>query len=270
MKKLFFTLLCIAAFIPLWAQDIIVTTFNERIDAKITEVSETEVKYKQMDNLDGPTFVISTNKIASVIYKNGSVQTFKQANQTLVSQNNTQPQNTVTLLEGDAAPAFQPGIEIKKDNDDFYWLGNYRMEEKVYFDYIQKNCQDAWESYKKGRTLFRAGWGLFGAGSGLFLCGIGLLSAGNWGVYTVKYNKNTGQIIDTSLTETELACFQAGAVLFSFGSASLSASVPLLVIGAIKKNNSHEVYNESCAAKQTPLTLNLQAGTNGIGLALNF
>ena len=270
MKKLFLSLLCMAVFVSMFAQDIIVTNASERIDAKVTEVSETEVKYKKADNLDGPTFVLPTAKIASIIYKNGSVQTFKQEQDTPSFLKNTQPQKIVTLLKGDVAPTFQPGIEIKKDEDDFYWLGNYRMEEDVYYDYIQKNCQEAWDSYKKGRTLFRAGWGLFGAGSGLFLAGIGLAAAGDWGIYKITYNKRTGEVISSSLTEEQLACFYSGAVLLSFGSAALSASVPLLVIGAIKKNNSHEVYNESCAAQQAPMTLNLQTGVNGIGLALNF
>ena len=58
------------------AQDIIVTKDSERIDAKIIEVSEQEVKYKKHNNLDGPTFVLSTAKISSVIYANGNVQSF--------------------------------------------------------------------------------------------------------------------------------------------------------------------------------------------------
>ena len=49
MKRFFLTLLVAAIVFPLWAADIIVTTSSERIDAKIEEVSETEVKYKKAD-----------------------------------------------------------------------------------------------------------------------------------------------------------------------------------------------------------------------------
>ena len=56
----------------------------------------------------------------------------------------------------------------------------------------------------------------------------------------------------------------------SFGSLAMAGSVPLIVIGSIKKNNSHEVYNESCSARQAPMTFNLQAGPNGLGIAMKF
>ena len=54
-------LLCSISFCCL-AQDIIVTRDLKRIDAKVTEVSETEVRYKKANNPDGPVFVISTEK----------------------------------------------------------------------------------------------------------------------------------------------------------------------------------------------------------------
>ena len=69
-------LLSAVALVPLYAQDIIVTHESERIDAKVYEVSETEVRYKRSDNPDGPIFVMSTDKIATIVFENGSVQTF--------------------------------------------------------------------------------------------------------------------------------------------------------------------------------------------------
>ena len=60
------------------AQDVIVTKQSERIDATILEVSDQEVKYKKQSNPTGPTFTLSTAKIASIIYANGEVQTFSQ------------------------------------------------------------------------------------------------------------------------------------------------------------------------------------------------
>lgn len=76
MKKTM--LLIFALFITqiVMAQDIIVTKQSERIDAKITKVTETEIEYKQSNNPDGPTFTMSVSKIASITYSNGSVQSF--------------------------------------------------------------------------------------------------------------------------------------------------------------------------------------------------
>lgn len=61
-----------------YAQDIIVTTDAKKIDAKITEVSKSEIRYKEKDYLDGPTFVISTDEISSIIYANGKVVLYSQ------------------------------------------------------------------------------------------------------------------------------------------------------------------------------------------------
>lgn len=57
----------------IWAQDIIVTTDAKKIEAKITEVSKSEIRYKEFDNLEGPVFVIETKEINSIIYSNGKV-----------------------------------------------------------------------------------------------------------------------------------------------------------------------------------------------------
>ena len=55
------------------AQDIIVTNSAQRIEAKILEVSKTEIKYKEADNLEGPLFVLGTDEIHTIIYANGKV-----------------------------------------------------------------------------------------------------------------------------------------------------------------------------------------------------
>ena len=72
---LFFTVLtCLSAM----AQDIIVTNKAERIEALITEVSSTEIRYKKWNYQDGPVFVAQTSDLSAIIYKNGEVQVFGQ------------------------------------------------------------------------------------------------------------------------------------------------------------------------------------------------
>lgn len=63
------------------AQDVIVTQESELIEADILEISETAVKYKKHSNPTGPTFVLSTAKISSIIYANGDVQAFNVKNE---------------------------------------------------------------------------------------------------------------------------------------------------------------------------------------------
>ncbi|WP_461253815.1 hypothetical protein [Treponema sp. R8-4-B8] len=44
------------------------------IEAKVTEISSAEVRYKRFDHLDGPTIVLSANNVLSIRYENGKVE----------------------------------------------------------------------------------------------------------------------------------------------------------------------------------------------------
>lgn len=73
MKKLFFLFATLIITFSATAQDIIVTKESKKIEAKITEVSKSEIKYKKFDYQDGPTFILSTDDIVTIIYANGEV-----------------------------------------------------------------------------------------------------------------------------------------------------------------------------------------------------
>lgn len=77
MKKLIFTLLVLWS-VSVFADDIIVLRTSEKINAKIIEVSDDEVKYKKANALDGPTFVTKTSQINTIIYESGDVQLYNQ------------------------------------------------------------------------------------------------------------------------------------------------------------------------------------------------
>lgn len=79
MKKLL--LLCPLCCLSLLAvaQDIIVTADAKKINAKILEVSKSEIKYKEIDNLEGPTFILDTSDINIIIYANGKVVLYNKA-----------------------------------------------------------------------------------------------------------------------------------------------------------------------------------------------
>ena len=77
-----------------FAQDIIVTTDAQKIEAKILEVSKSEIKYKEIDNLDGPTFILETAEINSIIYSNGKVVLYNNATKPEEKQANTTTQTS--------------------------------------------------------------------------------------------------------------------------------------------------------------------------------
>ena len=110
MKHNFYKVIGCLVFIlmtaPIFAQDIIVTT-DAKIEAQILEVSKSEIKYKEYDNLDGPTFIISTDEISSIIYKNGKVVLYNQPNDIKSTIESTESKSqvqeniaTILLLSG--------------------------------------------------------------------------------------------------------------------------------------------------------------------------
>lgn len=80
MKKLTVLLMGLVIASLSFAQDIIVCKDSKRIDAKIIEVGQNEIKYKKFDFQDGPTFSINVNDISSIIYSNGDVAAFNSNN----------------------------------------------------------------------------------------------------------------------------------------------------------------------------------------------
>lgn len=69
-----------------YAQDIIITTNAQKIEAKITEVYKSEIRYKESDNPDGPTFVLGKEDISTIIYSNGKIVLYNQSTATVDSQ----------------------------------------------------------------------------------------------------------------------------------------------------------------------------------------
>lgn len=78
MKKAFLSaimLFCASGIIH--AQDRITTKDGIDIQAKILEITDSEVKYKKFSNLEGPTYTINKENILIVRYANGENEIFK-------------------------------------------------------------------------------------------------------------------------------------------------------------------------------------------------
>lgn len=159
---------------------------------------------------------------------------------------------------------------IYAGEDDDYYMGNQRMTEDEYLHFIHYNCPEAWESYQKGSTLWKTGWGLFGAGGGCVVLGcLNVVMGGMfaWATAEGRSNGREGQSKGDMLIH---GMYISGQTLIGLGVLSMHAAVPCLIVGKIKRNNSHEVYNEVCARPQPEITFGVQASSNGLGLAINF
>lgn len=141
------------------AQDIIITTEKEKIDAKVVEVSDAIIKYKKSSHIDGPTFVIEADKVVCITYENGDVDLMTTTNQNISNDNNI-------------------GYITKTDN--VYTLytknGMTPMGRKAYQTFIENNSPAAWNEWKKGTAIMNTGWGLLAGGlATTYLVGIPVL-----------------------------------------------------------------------------------------------
>ena len=60
------------------AQDIIILTDLQELEAKVEEISNNSVKYRKWENLDGPVYTISRETVRMIIYENGIRERFPE------------------------------------------------------------------------------------------------------------------------------------------------------------------------------------------------
>lgn len=131
--------MCLCSFfvsISLFAQDIIVTKDAKKIEAKILEVSKNEIKYKEFNYLDGPTFVLGVEDINTIIYANGKVELYSNNDNNNQFAEKAEPEPTAQEesdqtvivdfeIEGTSNPYMWNFINQSSGATDFRWdFGN--------------------------------------------------------------------------------------------------------------------------------------------------
>ena len=78
MKRTVLSVLVSVAFVlTASAQDVIKLKDGKEIQAKISEITQTEIKYKSFDYQDGPTFTIYKSDVSTITYANGMTEEIK-------------------------------------------------------------------------------------------------------------------------------------------------------------------------------------------------
>jgi len=85
-KTLLFFLCAMCCATSASAQDTILKRDSSRIEARVTEISPVEVRYKRYSNPDGPTYVLPVSDIVSIRYANGEEERFAPAAEIPASQ----------------------------------------------------------------------------------------------------------------------------------------------------------------------------------------
>ena len=153
MKRALIVCFAVMTSVVAMCQDVIVTMDAKKIEAKILEVSKTEIKYKEQDNLEGPTFVLGVEEISSVIYANGKVVLYNQPEQpktNVAASPVSKPKEPVK-----AVPQEIPG-RIYKDKGKYRYNGTY-IDSKEVARILQRENTFAYDQWKKGKGMLIGG-----------------------------------------------------------------------------------------------------------------
>ena len=142
------------------------------------------------------------------------------------------------------------------------------MDEKAFREFLYKNNSRSYVDYMKGKKLVNAGWWTMGAGLAAML-GPG-----------VAFFVISEHALNDPLYYEENAGYKfmvVGATFMGIGGGAILSSFPILGVGYKKKknviyslNNDSYIANNNSATSKPAISLNLQAGQNGLGLALSF
>lgn len=101
MKKILISIFCIIFSTLLFSQDNIILKSGEELKVKITEVSDSNIKYKKLDFLEGPNFTINTSDIFMIKYSNGHKQVINTTQEPSISK-----EQYSTIEEGTIVPLY--------------------------------------------------------------------------------------------------------------------------------------------------------------------
>jgi hypothetical protein len=103
------------------AQDLMTLKNGDEVKAKVIEINESEIKYKNFENQEGPTRILLKSEVFSIKYQNGTKDIFNdEAVKTInnntgpVYQNNTGPVKQIIIEQPPA-----PDKRFDKDSSDF-------------------------------------------------------------------------------------------------------------------------------------------------------
>lgn len=230
MKKIisfFFLLFCINAV----AQDIIVKRNHEKVDAIIIEITSNEVKYKRKDYQEGPIYVLDKSEILTIIYQNGTVETFDANNKTS-KQMTEESTQTKTTSFNDVNLNYIPPFERSRE--------------------LEKFCPDAYDYLASGRRFGIAGGVLFGVAV------IGITSG------IIGFCEGNNAVGYIGLIGFGLPCTPA-AILCITGASRRQKIALEKYEECVDRVNNYNTFNKSKG-----INLELQSGQDGLTFALKF
>ena len=246
-KKFLFVLAFLTTAITLSGQDIITKKDGTDIQARILEITTSEVKYKKFSNIDGPIFTLPKSEILIVRYENGENEVFSENNKPVTLNTD----NEVVL-----------GMRYR-DYKDFYDTRNY--------------VSQPGDPY----TPFWIGFGDF------FIPGLGNAITGEWGRAAGFFLSNLGLgilgLTQVNVSTTSSGTYYTYSNLYWVISAARIGLNVWSICDAVHVAKAKNMYNQDLRAQRSSLDFNIEPffaytpcpsvglqPVSGISLKVNF
>ncbi|MES2566559.1 MAG: hypothetical protein V4565_06820 [Bacteroidota bacterium] len=105
-----------------FAQDIIYTTGGNKLQAKVLEINTTNLKYKDYNNLEGPTYVITKTDVVLIKYANGMTEVINSNPETIEPKTESTVANNSKSNESNNA--INKSRTLEKPPLNLYYLNN--------------------------------------------------------------------------------------------------------------------------------------------------
>lgn len=173
---------------------------------------------------------------------------------------------------------------LTRSHNIYYYHGK-PMKQAEMVQFLNENCKEAYDYYRKQQKIEKAGWGLFGAGA-IMCVGLGVPMM----IMGLEYQREAqnkwydhpesrggySDVYHTPAYKNAEDVEWTGVSFIIIGSVSAAlVGIPMVIAGNVQKKNAHKVYNTWCGYKEleqetSRLELRLQSSPNGLGLALSF
>jgi hypothetical protein len=249
--KLLLMALLMALCAESFAQDVIQTLDSRRIEAKVLEITDDYIRYKTFDNLEGPDYRMSVDRVVRIVFENGTEKAFA-------------PARLFDPYEGIGPYGlYGPNGSYGPCGPLSYrWGHYYDRERRLYSEELRDRLGVALygSEYLQAQRQFQWGqWLTLGGGA---LLTFALAS----GAMVADFNRSTAAMgmRHSAADHMETAFLVASGLA---GAAGLGFGIPLWVKGNRKLNALADDYNRRFG--QSP-SLEMGPTATGLGLTLRF
>ena len=250
-------LLIVLLFSQANAQDIIQLKPNGtgkglRLEVRVVDVTMDEVLFQKWKDRESEVMKIPKEKVSCIAYNSGRVEAFTQL-------------DSVGIPEKVSIEAFpcERLAECDYRGGRLFYEGEMLREDL--FDYALSNCTSSYDSYRKGGWKVTTGKVFTFVGGGLLTFGA-LLEA-----IEIVLGPDEEDIEEETVYMKEYRYVTN--TFLGVGALSVSAGVPLWIVGHRQQKPSLDEIREKCSKKtsyQEPVHLDLVSKNRGVGLSLKF